>query len=612
MVCAILGSSARLVGGPAPLGYPMTKARKRSLGLSIAFMLLVNVALPCVLYYVLRYTDAGRTLKARDLYGFTSIPMGVLQLPQWPWRFYQLCRRNGEASPLLPRRAALLPPTPEQVRASADTEAAGASGGGGAGDLTHDSDPNPDPDLDPEAGPATAGCTSATALDSSFASSVASHPLPAQLGAGLGSRIKWVLSRADTFQWAFLLGLVIGAIPIILCSSSLGNSSSKAGGGGSFAALVLTYAIVMGFIGAVMLLVTALACCEVRQPCRMSSVRKGLAFRPALAYLWEDLTAVEGGGGYTFRQAFCRRFETSPLFREMQAVLSLFLSLAFLLYAALSVALTVTLSSSGRGRRYESWSFGANMLLFVLWNGMVGAVAVVWARRYLAEEERRWRRKELYHMDDYWDAAISRQAGTRDSQQRRQGSAGPGAATIVGAGDDELGESPLHALALSRVSSRAASADHGRSKPSQDLSSGCGTETETETETDTLTVRRARSSSRSVIRQKRAGPKANGKTASVRSGSVRSAGTAGPAARHEAAVAGDGGGGGGGVRFESGGKDGLQHEAKAPQEDDAQGEKSGDEQMLPQQQQHQPTVARTMSLRRKSPPPAPSIISSTP
>lgn len=52
-------------------------------------------------------------------------------------------------------------------------------------------------------------------------------------------------------------------------------------------------------------------------PFRFSSVGKGEPWRPATYFLWEDLTAVDGGGGAAFRARLDHRYRTSPLFATM-------------------------------------------------------------------------------------------------------------------------------------------------------------------------------------------------------------------------------------------------------------------------------------------------------
>ncbi|KAE8214067.1 hypothetical protein CF327_g2491 [Tilletia walkeri] len=323
--------------GPIPLGYPMTKSRQRSLVIAIVLMILLNIVAPCVVYYVLRYAVKG--YGASDLFGYTSLAMGTVSVLQWPYRYFQLCRQNGACSPVKPRTASLLPPV-------SSTE----------------------PQL----------------------------ALP-KLGAL--QKFKWVLVRADSFQWGLLIGIIFGAIPLIVSAMSTGRR-------GMFIPLILTYPIVMGMIGLAMLGITLLSLYpEVKQPFRLSSVKKGSSFRPGLAYLWEDITAVDGGGGYEFRQAFSRRFESSPHFRKMNTVLSFFLGISFILYFVLALILTIILANYNRNtrlsNRLEAWSFGANFLLFTIWNSLTALIATFWGRRYMAEEERRWKRKNMYGMPEY-------------------------------------------------------------------------------------------------------------------------------------------------------------------------------------------------------------------
>ncbi|CAD6938067.1 unnamed protein product [Tilletia caries] len=315
--------------GPAPLEYPMTKERKRGLYIGVGLLLFVCVVPPCVVYYVLSYAVEG--VHRSTVYGYTSISMGVLQIPQWFFRYYQLCRQNGACSPFIPR------------------------------------------------------------ADPSLPSPSTSRP-PQPLRSTLLQRTKRTLFRADTLQWLSLLIGIGASIPMLVASRK-----------GAFIPLVLKYPITMGIFGLSIILVTALSSSPgIKQPCRLSSVKAGMPFRPALAYLWEDLTAVEGGGGYSSRQAFSRRYDSSPIFREMNTVVSVFLGISFLLYFALALVLTLGLANYSRGRNLEALNFGANFFLFVVWNAATAGIALRWVQRYIQDEERRWNRRQLYGMPGLW------------------------------------------------------------------------------------------------------------------------------------------------------------------------------------------------------------------
>ncbi|CAD6906084.1 unnamed protein product [Tilletia controversa] len=111
---------------------------------------------------------------------------------------------------------------------------------------------------------------------------------------------------------------------------------------------------------------------------------------------------VEGGGGYSSRQAFSRRYDSSPIFREMNTVVSVFLGISFLLYFALALVLTLGLANYSRGRNLEALNFGANFFLFVVWNAATAGIALRWVQRYIQDEERRWNRRQLYGMPGLW------------------------------------------------------------------------------------------------------------------------------------------------------------------------------------------------------------------
>ncbi|KAL9932848.1 hypothetical protein V8E36_008103 [Tilletia maclaganii] len=342
------------------LGYSMTARRKRTLCTSVLVLILTNLVLPCIIYYILRQTQGNR-MKAIDLYGLTSIPMGVLQVPQWPYRFYLIARDRGQRSAV--PTSTLSARTITITIATASTQAEEV--------------------VNAKISPRN------NIFSSSLLGVIRSSPSRTHLRT-------W-LSYADTFQWCFLLGIIVGSIPLILASSVEAPH-------GSFEALMLTYPIILAFVGSIMLIVTLLSLSSAQRSWfRMSSVPKRSRYRPALAYLWEDLTAVDGGGGHAFRQAFTRRYEASPHFRSTLTTTSLFLALSFLLYAGLGTILTIILAQldrhhrqrsdeePGRERRpYEPWSLATNMVLFALWHGITALVATKWTRRKMREEERRW------------------------------------------------------------------------------------------------------------------------------------------------------------------------------------------------------------------------------
>ncbi|KAK0523679.1 hypothetical protein OC834_005813 [Tilletia horrida] len=97
-------------GGLPALNYTMTPARKRSLYISVAFIVFSNVALSSFVFFVAKYVPSPR-LDPSAYLGFASAALGIFQIPQWPFRYWNLCRQNGRRSCLPPDDPAQAPRT---------------------------------------------------------------------------------------------------------------------------------------------------------------------------------------------------------------------------------------------------------------------------------------------------------------------------------------------------------------------------------------------------------------------------------------------------------------------------------------------------------------------
>lgn len=81
-------------------------------------------------------------------------------------------------------------------------------------------------------------------------------------------------------------------------------------------------------------------------PIPIISVARGECFRPGVYTLIEDVIAVEGSGGCTFRERLDNRYRASPEFRNMLAKISLFWSTPALAIAGGTTAVVWTVPNS--------------------------------------------------------------------------------------------------------------------------------------------------------------------------------------------------------------------------------------------------------------------------
>ncbi|KAK0548129.1 Nuclear control of ATPase protein 2 [Tilletia horrida] len=295
-------ASATASASPPSLNYSMHPARVRSLYLNIFVISFVNIVVTTIVFYSVKYSTSP-TADPDVYYGAASAVLGVLQIPQWPWRYYQLCRQAGKRGSIPPQ-----------------------------------------------------------------------HP-PSTLRA----RLWWILRLADCFQWGFLIGIIIGSVMLVLCSSI--NLPA-----GVYPLLVLMPAAILGGIGIAVLVVTLLSEGTIVQPTRVSTVPKGEPVRPALFYLWSDLVGCDGGGGYPFRMALDARYRASPPFRKMLRSLSYLIGSALSSLLVCALILTFVMQAAGPDRKYEDASWAANMALILVWLGTATVCGLRMSRRALREE----------------------------------------------------------------------------------------------------------------------------------------------------------------------------------------------------------------------------------
>jgi hypothetical protein len=95
----------------------------------------------------------------------------------------------------------------------------------------------------------------------------------------------------------------------------------------------------MFFLSTLTLISLILNALEIKLPFRMGSLDAGNVVRPAVYYIVEDVVAVDGNGGFEYREAFMARYESSKVFRGMIWTLSVLWMLAFYVFAAVFTVL---------------------------------------------------------------------------------------------------------------------------------------------------------------------------------------------------------------------------------------------------------------------------------
>lgn len=83
-------------------------------------------------------------------------------------------------------------------------------------------------------------------------------------------------------------------------------------------------ASLMFLVGGELAALAAWAGLGFRTPFRISSLPRGVAMRPGIYTIIEDIIAVDTGSGRLYREALDARYEASPLFRRMLYQLNLF------------------------------------------------------------------------------------------------------------------------------------------------------------------------------------------------------------------------------------------------------------------------------------------------
>ncbi|RDW91253.1 hypothetical protein BP5796_02418 [Coleophoma crateriformis] len=140
------------------------------------------------------------------------------------------------------------------------------------------------------------------------------------------------------------------------------------------------------YFGFVLVASSTLTALQWKLPFNMSSTAKGSLWRPALLAMIEDAGAIEGQGGVVYRQQIMKRYEVSPLFRNMIQLLSWMWGIGFLGIGVISTVLVMELDvDTGFG-----FGWGLPYAFAVVWIWLT----MVFVRRQLQKERNAWRMKD--------------------------------------------------------------------------------------------------------------------------------------------------------------------------------------------------------------------------
>jgi hypothetical protein len=146
--------------------------------------------------------------------------------------------------------------------------------------------------------------------------------------------------------------------------------------------LSMPLATVLYTFGTIMLVVDAMRYLRITIPFPLSSQPRGSVPRPAIYPYIEDIVAVDGGGGATYRKQLSDRYEASPIFRAMLSKLSLFWWIGAESLAALTTVLVFTIPKEPA--YVVGWS------LPFLWAGIWTASTFWYVKKELGCEAKQW------------------------------------------------------------------------------------------------------------------------------------------------------------------------------------------------------------------------------
>lgn len=154
---------------------------------------------------------------------------------------------------------------------------------------------------------------------------------------------------------------------------------------GYFPFLALTPSLIVAEVGLQLVLTSFFALLNLRLPFRFGSVAKGDTWRPATYYIWEDLTAVDGGGGAAFRARLDARYRASPLFRSTLRDLGFLMGFGGMALLGIMAGLVFSGAS-------EDIIYGLTFAIAVAWAGVGYAVGIThW--KWASKRELQWWRE---------------------------------------------------------------------------------------------------------------------------------------------------------------------------------------------------------------------------
>ncbi|KAI9814761.1 MAG: hypothetical protein M1827_003027 [Pycnora praestabilis] len=139
----------------------------------------------------------------------------------------------------------------------------------------------------------------------------------------------------------------------------------------------------MFFTGFQLLLFNIFHLKGVKAPFRISSTLKGAPIKAPLFAIIEDAIAVDGHGGYPYREALTARYEASPMFRQMLVSLTFFWSISAITVAAASTAVIFTVP--------VTVAYGIGWTVPFIWAGIWTAITIKFVQSSLRKEKAAWR-----------------------------------------------------------------------------------------------------------------------------------------------------------------------------------------------------------------------------
>ncbi|QGA14289.1 hypothetical protein EYB26_001942 [Talaromyces marneffei] len=169
--------------------------------------------------------------------------------------------------------------------------------------------------------------------------------------------------------------------------------------------LAMPLPTVMFYFGAVHLTLDILRMTGHKAPFRISSTPQGSVMPTALYVLVEDIVAVDGGGGQSFRYALRKRYLSSPYFRRMLFEMNCFWAGGSLITAA---AITAIIFTTPINVAYTlGWS------LPFAWAGIWTLITFPWVRAELRRERETWSLVQQNHGGEPFTDDITAKPRTR-------------------------------------------------------------------------------------------------------------------------------------------------------------------------------------------------------